>query len=237
MFFVAYARRLLRRDPNFSFVLYCEPVYHAQVLSMLKPFGEQASVAPTGERTADAISIWIGDGDFFQQHPEQHNYPVMYQDWFRRLSAKLGVESPIKSAYDLFMEVDEIDDSHGHFDYLVINSSAQSSQWVDTAPLFDDLIRRLKGRGLRVAKTHPSSAEADFCTMDAGMTIQQLIDFSPCCKRVVGVNNAPMVATINTESFARTEAWHVCDHWTFYAYPRFFHLRSATELASYIALC
>lgn len=236
MFFVAYARRLLRRDPEFSFTFYCEQPYIAQVQSMLKPFGERAAVAPNSDRPAHAVSTWIGDEDFFQKHPQAHNYTVLYQDWFKHLSQKLGVQNPISSAYDLLMEADEDDHFYGAFDCLVVNSSAQSSQWLDTTPMFDAMIAKLRSDGFRVAKTHPSAAEADLCTMDENMSIQQLINFAPNCARVVGVNNAPMVATISTGSIYRIKSWHVCDHWTYYDYPRFSPIRDAAELNTLIPI-
>lgn len=237
MFFATYARKLLRALPDFEFTFYCEPSYHAQVLSMFQPFGERVSVAPVSERPADAINTWIGDGDFFHHHPQQHNYTRMYQDWFQRLSKLLGVENPIRSSLDLLMEVDDVDESHGRFDYLVINSQAQSGQWPDTTAILDGLIHKLKRRGRRVAKTHSSDGPADFCTMEAGLNIQQLINFSPCCARVIGVNNAPMVAAINTVSIHDTESWHVCDYHTFYEYPKFQFIRTPIQLSAHIAIC
>lgn len=217
-----YIQKLLKKNSGIEVTFYCLEENHPGVRSMMERF-DRFNLAPLGATPPpEAIPTWIGkDGC------PMTDYNAGYLVWFGMLSQKAGVDNPVKTTEDWLFELTGVDTHHGFFDAFVVNSQPRSGQWRGGS--IDWVVDKLAAEGMRVATSHPHP-KSSFCVTEEGMSIQQLINFAPVCARVIGIDNAPMLATFSSEMFKVCKSWHVCHDFNHYSLPNFSMIRSQRDL-------
>jgi hypothetical protein len=136
----------------------------------------------------------------------------------------LGIPSPIKTPRDNLFVIPKPLSVRIEFDWLVLNAVPYSRQWAYNEADFDYLVSRLLAQGDRVVTTHrlrhfphvPS-------TWDLRMPLRMLADLACSCRRIIGINTAPMHVVINTASFDTLCDVYSMDNRHYFAYDERFH--------------
>ncbi len=141
---------------------------------------------------------WKNREWFIERHVNKSDYAAVYIDFFKYLSSKLGLESPIHTASDLLFDYPAIlKKRYASIDFLVFNNVPLSQQFIGFNPDdFDDLIGKLIDHGYSVVTTAPSVHNVP-CTQHNHLSISAIGGLSLSCKYVVGICNGPTWPTFN----------------------------------------
>jgi len=223
-----FLRRCCRRDPGVAPVLYCRTAQYFHELRLLAgAFASRIEFRewPDLQRgPRGAIDAWLGADDFLFRHRSDGDYPLIYRDLFLKISEALGIRSPIETPLDNLFEIPRPASIRCDFDWLVINAVPYSRQWAYNEADFDYLVARLLSQGDRILTTHrlrhfphvPS-------TWDLRLPLRTLADLACSCKRIIGINTAPMHVAINTASFESLQDVYTMDNRHYFAYDERFH--------------
>ncbi len=158
------------------------------------------------------------------RHPSDGDYPLIYRDLFEKISNALSIPSPIETPRDNLFEIPRPPSVRYEFDWLVLNAVPYSRQWAYNEADFDYLVSRLLAQGDRVVTTHrlrhfphvPS-------TWELRLPLRMLAELACSCRRIIGVNTAPMHVVINTSSFDTLDDVYSMDNRHYFAYDTRFH--------------
>jgi hypothetical protein len=223
-----YLRRCCRRDPQAVPILYCRSSQYFHELELLAdeyaPRIAFRAWPDLHQGPRGAVDAWLGAEDFLFRHHSDGDYPLIYRDLFEKVSGELGIQNPIETPRDNLFEIPRPPSVRPEFDWLVLNAVPYSRQWAYNEADFDYLVSRLLAQGDRIVTTHrlrhfphvPS-------TWDVRLPLRRLADLACSCKRIIGINTAPMHVVINTSSFATLSDVYSMDNRHYFAYDDRFH--------------
>ena len=193
-----YLRKQAIHYPEHHFV-------HAVTLSHLPPLIEvvsdltNISLIDIEYKPENSLYVWKNSDDYYINSPNWSNYALLYIDFFRLISGKLGLESPINAPSDLLFDYPAIlRYRYPDIDFLVVNAAPMSRQFLGFNPNdFDDLIGKLAGRGYSVVTTNPSAHSNVPSTFNNRLSISAIGGLSLSCKYIVGICNGPSWPTFN----------------------------------------
>jgi hypothetical protein len=182
-----------------SSTLYCNPDYHDE-LSAFIPIGYDIRLADIEDKAEDSINCWIGHEEFHTSHPNWHDYPSFYVDFFKHLSKKAGIRSPIVQKGHMLFDSPEIHRRRipkTHYDFLIINAQPKSGQWPHNESQFLNLITSLRNARKRVITTHPCGIQNVPATIHLGYKIIDIAKLSTQVQNIIGIDTGPMGSTFN----------------------------------------
>lgn len=189
----------LGRESVAPATLFCHLGYHEE-LSAFIPDEADIRLAPLEDRPSDSVDCWIGAEDFFDEHPNWHDYHAFYVDWFKHLSHKVGVRCPIVQPAHMFFDSPEIPKrkiAPDLYDYLIINAVPQSEQWTHSFTAFKELVATLRGFGRSVITTHPCGLPRIPATTEMGYKIVDIAKLSTQVHNIIAIDTGPTGSTFN----------------------------------------
>ena len=207
-----FLRRLAKQHPDISFVHYCDPNQHAQLLPVILDLGNIALSG--GPLPPDAIDAWINTGAShrnpggwdgkgrFDNHQHRWDYVAYYLDFFDHLAKQMGLENPVKTPMDMLFDFPALKESRVsnlNFDILVINSRPASGQlrWYNDPFCMDHLINRLQHKGHKVACTQETRVPDVYCTAKDRLSLVDIGNLSLRTTYIVAVSTGPIWLTHN----------------------------------------
>ena len=192
-----YLRKQAVRYPEHHFVHAAHFEYLPQLIEVVSDISN-ISLIDIEYKPESSEDIWKNRDLFYDRYENKGDYASVYIDFFRYLSSRLGLESPIHTASDLLFDYPAIlKKRYAGIDFLVSNSAPMSSQFMGYNPDdFDDLIGKLIGHGYSVVTTAPSAHNVP-CTQHNRLSISAIGGLSLNCKYIVGICNGPTWPTFN----------------------------------------
>ena len=226
-----YLCRCCKRDSSAAPILYCRYCRTAQYFHELRLLADACASRIDFREWPDlhrgprgAIDSWLGAGDFLFRHRSDGDYPLIYRDLFEKISKALGLQSPIETPRDNLFEIPRPPSVRYEFDWLVLNAVPYSRQWAYNEADFDYLVSRLLAQGDRIVTTHRLRHFPHIpATWDIRLPLRMLADLACSCKRIIGINTAPMHVVINTASFDTLCDVYSMDNRHYFAYDARFH--------------
>jgi hypothetical protein len=203
-----FLRRLALRHPDFQFIHACRAGYHGQLKPLILPL-PNVTLVPLEARAPHAVNAWKNHGAFTSRggcwagSPLKLDWVAFHLDFFAKLAARMGLESPAGTAADLMFDYPALQtDSQlpGRWDVLVCNSQMLSSQvpgWRDGD--WDDVIELLIKKGKTVVCTQPSRTGTT-CTWDHRLSVTGVGNVSLRANMIIGCPCGPMWPTFNVWS-------------------------------------
>lgn len=179
-----FMRRLAKRQPEDSFILYCNPAHWNQLNEVVKDLPNIA-LKDAGKRPSEARNCWIGEK--WYSHPLCHDIVAFLVDWFRFLAEEAKLEPVFNLRGDLLADYPALqatktrDANH----WLIVNSYPQSGQWGFNLEDMRRFITQLRQR-YEVSVTDPRFG-----------SITDVGKISQGCGMIIGCATGPMWPTFN----------------------------------------
>jgi hypothetical protein len=167
------------------------------------------TMKPISEKPQNAIRLWIGD-DIDGVHA--HNYERYHEKYHNKIRSILGFESEAINC-SLFINEPYLDDiyralpdKYKDIDIIVVNSLAYSGQFNKNLNDLNSLTKELS-KTYKVVTT--SSIDGITCTMDDGLTLQDISAVTEHAKYVIAVQTAPLCAMYTTGARNSVKKWFI----------------------------
>lgn len=213
-----YLRKLAKRYPDRQWIHGVKVVHHKQMQEVIEDV-PQITLANFDDRPREAVHIWKNAENFWAPHPKRDDYAGFHLEWFKHLSAKLGVETPFRNNEDLLFDYpallrcpepirDKIKNSEMP-EVLFVNSAPCSGQFRPylSAPdggnnyeYCDKLIELLASK-YRVWVTWPTKVKGVECTLDYDLTCTGIGHVSLYTKLIVAIVTGPSWPTFNVWNY------------------------------------
>lgn len=193
-----FLRKLALQHPDRTFDHCANPAHVAQLAPVVR---DVPNVRLVDACDQTAINAWRGSENYWHQHPQRNDFVAFHKDWFRKLAAQMGLESPIQSAADMLFDYPELAPSGAptaRFDYLIINSVPHSGQLAGFNPHdFPRLVASLQARGKVCITTSPTGLCE--CTNNGqhGLDVTGIGRLSISANCIMGVATGPIWTTFN----------------------------------------
>lgn len=168
-----------------------------------------ASAAPP-----DAVVFWMKDPidgltvwDNFSAY-----YSLLYRNILQTLSLEdKGVDTSLFQKEEYLLDIYEgLDETYKNVDILILNAEPKSGQFAYNKAQMDALIREISQR-FRVVTTTPVDPSIP-CTMDGGLSLQDIGAVSTHAKYIFGVNSGPLIPCFNAAAQAHVKKWIILDN-------------------------
>ncbi len=201
-----FLRKLAKMYPERRFFHGVNTAHFPQMREVIEDL-PQIQLTNCADRPADSHLIWKNWNGFWQHHKLRNDYAGFHLDWFKSLSARMGVENPFKTPEDLAFDYPALlkpTPLSAPFDVLFINSPPCSGQFREflsgpggsnNPELFADLIGRLSSRYRVITTAHCSTSPC--CTLDHEISCTGIGNLSLFCHTIVGVSTGPSWPTFN----------------------------------------
>jgi hypothetical protein len=204
-------RAMAKRFPDREFIHGVKPMHFAQMDEVIADL-PNVWLVPFPQRDPSSLNIWKNRDGFWERHPLRNDYANFHLDWFRDLTARMGLgESPFRTPADLLFDYPALlrpTSLSKPFDVLFINSAPCSGQFRaylngpggpgDFNPeYFDPLIAELAAKNYRVVTTAKTKVPGVPCTLDYGLTCTGIGNLSLYCPTVLMVSTGPSWPTFN----------------------------------------
>lgn len=197
-----FLRRLAKGNPLLKF----EHRLQSGYLEKLKPLVSdlpQIRLAEITPNMGGSLNCWRGAENYWYEHPLRNDFAAFHVEWFAKLAAQMGLESPIKYPADMLLDAPCLNPDklvYNKWDVLLLDSVPTSGQW----PQFDFrgfywLENELRGRGLSILRGSSTIAK-EWGIADLGMIAGR-------CKYVIGTANGPMWTALNTWAAQTVKQW------------------------------
>jgi hypothetical protein len=245
VFSTHYLRKLCEANPRLQACFYVRPDYIEELRLFVPELGERLCLYPLDDRPAEAVNCHINADGFYQSHPRRRHFAAMYVDFFKHLSGKLGVLSPIASVEEMLLDSPALEpgaqiQALGSIDWLVINSPPLSGQCPYVADEWNSLIRKLVEKGERVVTTAPSGIESARCTLEfefastqrgndqdrakpSPLPLVAIGQLATISRNVAGVHTGPLIPCLNRWAARKVEHWYILDSFNHFFFNDRFH--------------
>lgn len=207
-----FLRRLGLRYPAHQFDFYILP----ELLPVMQPvIDDLLNVALKSHELAppSARNVWKNHDQWFGHQENRYNWCEFYISFFHKLSAEMGLQSPILKPSDFLLDYPALlkpvwyDDP---VEVLVINSAPLSGQfraYTDAhGGYFDPMLRALVAKGKQVVATRDTGVAGVRYTPP--LSITQIGNLAIRSKLIVGVATGPMWTTLSV--WANPSKWVMC---------------------------
>jgi len=169
-------------------------------------------VKPYSEAPKNAIELWMRneiDGINFVNFTKY--YSLFYSNILRQIGLEgMGIDTSLFQKEDYLLTIyDSLDDKYKDIDILIINSEPKSGQFNYNKEAFDSLIKKLS-ESHRVVTTSPVNDSIP-CTMDNGLTLQDIGAVSTHSKYILGIATGPMIPCFNLHTKNYVKKWIILD--------------------------
>lgn len=201
-----FLRKLAKQRPGERFVHAVNSAHFSQMEEVIEDI-PQIQLIRCSERPARSLLIWKNWSGFWERHPLRNDYAGFHLDWFRNLSARMGVECPFHSIEDLAFDYPALlkpTPLSAPFDILFINSAPCSGQFreylsgpggCNNPDVFASLIERLSAKNKLI--TTAKCSQPATCTLDHGITCTGIGNLSLYCHTIIAVSTGPSWPTFN----------------------------------------
>jgi hypothetical protein len=205
------------RFPNSQFSFWVEPRFYDEVKALARKLPNLEVTSRFDNHTR--LEWWHGDWAVHMRNPDREHFVDSMAKLQIHLASKFGLEPWELADKQKFLfqkeclkRPSQLDSDR--YDVLFINSTPMSWQCIHYNPdQVNWLARSLKQRGLSVIATHPCGDDEIPVTTDLGLSLAHIGELASRCRFVVGVANAPFIATFNELAFKTVEKWvnYGCD--------------------------
>lgn len=205
-----FLRRLGIENPGERFNFYCHPCYHVELVPIIKNVENVVLYSIDVDRRVSR-NVWKNAGNAWQNSRFRYDWANFYGEWFRVLSAEMGLPSPIRVVEDLLFDEPTIREPlpPGIPPAAVLINNAQpcSGQFLayNATDCLDPLIAAIAKKHSVI--TTSKSATGVPCTRDYGLNCAQIGGLSLGCEHVVAIVNGPCWMTFNKWNRERMKTW------------------------------
>jgi hypothetical protein len=207
LFQCLYFQRVAPLHREDQFTLYCQLEHIGQLAETVEHL-PNVFIRPMESKTTNAIDCWIGAGGYWHSSQIRNDYLGFYIDWFRRISALVGLSSPFTSKADFWFDYPALlkeTQLSAPYDFLVVNAAPKSGQFNFNPSDMERLIETLVQKGHKVISTNPSSVKGVPCTFDHGISITGIGNIARQCTYHLMVSTGPSWTTFNVGTADKTK--------------------------------
>lgn len=227
IFNINYINRLVRINDLERVNYYLKEDYIPQVKEFVL-YPDRIFLHPLGDRPVSAVNLWIGHNRFVHDHPDGKIYDLMYVDFWKYISLKMGVDNPIKTREENLILLDERASPGEEYDVLFINSKPMSFQVIYEEHLYERIIAHIAGRSLSVCTTYPL-AGARHCTITNNYSVRDIAEISTKCRYVIGIHTGPLIPTLNERTLNNVLNYIILDSSNHFSYEKYLKCYSNQE--------
>ena len=205
-----FLRKLAQENPGEQFEFYCHPCYFPENNPIIQDV-VNVTLHPIENCPPGARNVWKNHDDYWVRSRFRYDWANFYGEWFRVLSAEMGLPSPIRVVEDLLFDEPTIREPlpPGIPPAAVLINNAQpcSGQFLayNATDCLDPLIAAIAKKHSVI--TTSKSATGVPCTRDYGLNCAQIGGLSLACEHVVGIINGPLWLTLNKWNRERIKTW------------------------------
>jgi len=191
-----------------EFVFSVRPEYVDQVRGMARKL---PNLIITDKHVDGSFDGWIGRDNWYQTRRNPSKFLDFLIEFHGYIAKLLGLSWATPSHKEMLFPAESMDPNHPlsgqSFDMLFVNSTPLSGQCHGFSQgLVDELVRRFAGK-FKLVATHPCGDDRIPVTTQLGLKLNQIGELASRCKFVVGVANAPFLATFNELAFPHVKRW------------------------------
>lgn len=186
-------RALAKQHPDHSFIHLCRAEYLDWLTPVIEDLGNIVllplpSGVPWEYQEPNALNVWKGWQNHWQNHAKKADYVAYYLDWYAICADRMGLVSPIKTKDDFLFDYPALrKETFMPLDFLIVNHKPMSGQFAGYDAIgFGHLFDLLKSKGFSVLTT----ADTDLSATSIGAA-------SINAKYIIMVSSGPSWPTFN----------------------------------------
>lgn len=184
-----YMRRVVAADSSIEFTHAALPQYFQELAPVIADT-PNVHLIDIRHRRSDSIDVWKNRGGRFYPHPKRNDWVAYHLEFFKDLSAELGVVNPMLEPHDFLMDYPAIKTFEFQpVDCIFINGPPLSGQLRGVSPQDLEMLVNLLRRNYSVMTTEEMK--------EKGLSLTALAAMSLKCKYIIGVATGPMWPMLN----------------------------------------
>lgn len=198
---------------NNIFIYYHYPAGHITKVEELQRYVDGGCVElDRGAPPPDATEFWMKDDiDGVSSASFSQYYSLLYRNMLRTMGLEeTGVDTSLFQKEDYLQGIYEgLDETYKNIDVLILNAEPYSGQFAYVKADMDALVRKISQR-FRVVTTTPVDANIP-CTMNGGLSLQDIGAISTHAKYIFGVHSGPLIPCFNAATKAHVKKWIILE--------------------------
>ncbi len=215
---------------------YCKKEYHSQ-LSEFK-CSENINILDYDSGQDNGFQLWVGNSNDFRLHAynykqsEYNKYDTFYVSFFNHFSKLYNLPEIEKLEYrdsDLLERYDRISnkDKYLNVDFLILNSTPKSNQYVKDDVKWNKLIYKLAEKYKVVTS---EKVEGIPCTCDDHLTIKDIAAISTHATKIIAINSGVVPGLFNQYTLDNVDSIYCFDDLNPYNHSKFIHTKDIEDL-------
>lgn len=198
---VHFLRGLAKKYPDIHFRHAAQLCYVRQLIEATCDL-PNLQIADAQHHKGHSWNLWKNAGGFWETHERKNDYAGFMLEFFDVAAKRMGLESPFTKPDDLLFDYpalhkDNLPVAVEPFDFLIVNSPPQSSQWQMGDPVaMNTLVQSLAQRH-RCIVTHPIAGMRVACTMQWQFSVTNIGQLSQLCRYIVMISTGPSWTSFN----------------------------------------
>ena len=210
----------------------CSKNIHLSYSNQIEHSSDSNQIDHSSESNQDILNMWIGNRDlkthffgnvFNSLSKKLDFYLVAY---FNEILQKMEIPFKMKTFEytdpDLLVRYERINNEHQNkyadLDFLILNSTPMSGQYIKDDDEWNVLINRLNAK-FKIAVSE--KVEGVLCTRDDNLTIKDIAAISTHAKKIIAVSSGPITGLFNTYTLNNVEVVYAFANNEIYGHPKF----------------
>lgn len=225
-------------ENNIIIEYYCDKQYHEQVSEF--NHSKNIHILEYIPGITSGFQLWIGDKEF--EHNRWYNietlgldviYVMFFNEFLQKQNIPITIEKLEYKDPDLQNRYSTIDtkynSKYSNLDFLIINSTPRSGQYVKDVTKWNNLINKLNEKYKVVTS---EKVEGVICTCDDKLSVKDIQAISAHSKKIIVISSGVIPVLFNSDTLNNVETIYSFSNVDKYDHPKFINKENIDDMYS-----